>query len=102
MAAMQASTPCEALRLRVALQLRYGGFDRTVEVHAVGLARSGRMIMRVWQVRGGSAGGEPVGWKLMHLDEVCSATLTDEKSLAPRADYTRNDPAMARGILCQV
>jgi hypothetical protein len=100
--AMQISTACDAIRSGSALELRYDGFSRVVEVHAVGLARTGHFVMRVWQVRGGSVSNEPIGWKLMRLDEGFSGHLTREKSMAPRPGYKRNDKAMARGISCQV
>ena len=62
---MKTQTPCEALRLRKCLEVRYDGFVRVVEVHAVGLTKEGNAVMRVWQTRGGSQSGEPVGWKLL-------------------------------------
>jgi hypothetical protein len=58
--------------------------------------------MRVFQIRGGSAHGEPVAWKLMRLDEGFSAHILNEKSMAPRPGYKRGDPAMKGGIKCQI
>jgi hypothetical protein len=57
--------------------------------------------MRVWQVRGGSVGGEPVGWKMMRLEQVTGAYLTAEPSQAPRPDFNPQDPTIAR-VICQV
>ena len=99
---MLSNTPCEALRAGRCLELRYDGFSRVVEVHAVGITRERNWIMRVWQVRGGSVSNEPVGWKLMRLDEGFSTHILAEKSMAPRPRYKRNDPAMAGGIKCQI
>ena len=92
---------CNALREGKCLELRYDGFTRIVEVHAVGVTKEGHDVMRVWQVRGGSVGKESVGWKLLRLDEAFSPRLTDEKSEAPRRDYKRGDEAM-RLISCQI
>ena len=57
--------------------------------------------MRVWQVRGGSVHNEPVGWKLMRLDEARSVAITNEKSAAPRPGYKSGDKGMT-SILCQL
>ncbi|MBY5395914.1 hypothetical protein HFN01_13895 [Rhizobium leguminosarum] len=98
---MQASTACDALSKSLCLELRYDGFSRVIEVHAVGTTQDGNSIMRVWQVRGGSNSGERQGWKLLRLDEAFSASLTNEKSEAPRSGYKRGDKAMT-WIKCQV
>lgn len=92
---------CDALSKSSCLRLNYDGFHRIVEVHAVGISTAGRAIMRVWQVRGGSVHNEPVGWKLLRLDEATSVALTEERSLAPRAGYKRNDKDMTK-IFCQI
>lgn len=92
---------CDALHQGVVLELRYDGYARWVEVHAAGYTQDGNAVMRAWQVRGGSASGNNVGWKLMRLDEAIGAHLTNERSSAPRPGYRRNDSAMAR-IVCQL
>lgn len=98
---MWMETACDALRRARVLELRYDGFSRCVEVHAVGYSRPGHAVMRAWQVRGGSASGERVGWKLMRLDEASAAAVTDERSEAPRNGYKHGDPAIAR-IVCEL
>lgn len=98
---MWAQVACDALQSGQVLELRYDGFSRSVEVHAVGVTKEGNGIMRVWQVSGGSASNEPVGWKLLRLDEASGAVVTDQKSLAPRSGYKRGDPAMTQ-ITCQL
>lgn len=92
---------CEALRSGKRLELRYDGFTRVVEVHAVGTTKDENWVMRVWQVRGGSVSGERAGWKLMRLDETLSTHVIDEKSDAPRRGYVRGDNAM-KYIRCQI
>ncbi len=47
---MWASIACTALRSRKVLGLRYNGFVRMVEVHAVGVTKDNKDTMRVWQV----------------------------------------------------
>lgn len=98
---MWMDTACRALRERRVLELRYDGYSRCVEVHAVGYSQVGVAMMRAWQVRGGSASGEKVGWKLMRLSEALGAILSDEASQAPRKGHKRGDPGLAR-IVCEL
>lgn len=85
-----------ALNSTVRLELRYDGFSRVVEVHAVGISTAGNPCMRVYQVRGGSVSNEPVGWKMMTFDKAFSMHLTEEVSQAPRQGYAKNDRGMSR------
>lgn len=98
---MHSSTACGALKNGVCLEIRYNGFTRDVEVHAVGISTAGHPVMRVWQVRGGSVHNEPIGWKLLRVDEAIWLTLLKEKSNAPRAGYKHGDREMTT-ILCQL
>jgi hypothetical protein len=98
---MQVLDACEALNAKLCVELTYSGRERVIEVHAVGYTRENKLILRAYQVRGGSSGGDAAGWKLFRLDEVSSAKITEEASEAPRDGYRRNDPAMIR-IVCQV
>ncbi len=93
--------PCEAIAKARCLRLTYGGHERTVEVHVVGTARDGEAWMRVWQVSGGSASQPPFGWRTFRLTEITGASLTGERSRAPREGYTTSDPLIVR-VICQV
>ena len=99
--AMWMDTACAALQQGRRLELRYDGYTRIVEVHAVGVSSARHAAMRVWQVRGGSVSGERSGWKLMRLDEALSAHIIDEPSEAPRSGYKRGDKDLVR-IHCQI
>ena len=90
---MLSSIAQKAIREKKCLELRYDGFARIVEVHAVGVKNKGGDAMRVWQVRGGSVSGERTGFKLLDLDETFSAHVIDEQSHAPRFGYKRGDKA---------
>jgi hypothetical protein len=98
---MWTQTACAALRSGHVLQLRYDGYTRDVEVHAVGFTTDDNPVMRVWQVAGGSVSNEPVGWKLLQLDETVEAVVTTERSMAPRPGYNSADPVM-KVITCQL
>ena len=88
--------PLAALNSGVCLRLQYDGFQRIVEVHAVGISTANNPCMRVYQVRGGSVSNEPVGWKMMVLDKAFTMHLTEEVSYAPRKGYAKNDRGMSR------
>jgi hypothetical protein len=60
------------LRKGECLNVVYDGYSRVVEVHAEGETKKRDQVVRVWQVRGGSASNEPMGWKLLRLDEALS------------------------------
>jgi hypothetical protein len=98
---MLTQTACEALRSGHLLELQYDGYSRMVEVHTVGFTNDDNAIMRVWQVSGGSVANEPVGWKLLRLDEANGASVTHQRSLAPRDGYKAGDPVM-KVITCQL
>lgn len=89
------NSPIAALKSGLCLELRYDGFSRVVEVHAVGISTAGNPCMRVYQVSGGSVSNEPVGWKMMTLDKAFSMHLTELESLAPRKGYAINDRGMS-------
>lgn len=98
---MYSTTACDALNRQCCLEIRYDGYSRVVEVHAVGVSSAGHDVMRVWQVRGGSVSNEPVGWKLLRLDEAVGVAVLSERSSAPRPGFKRGDKAMQR-IFCEV
>jgi hypothetical protein len=91
---MRVELACEAMTEQRRLQLTYDGWSRTVEVHAVGLTKQNRAVMRVWQTRGGGDGKELVGWKLLGLEEILSARICNRRSAAPRPGYNRDDTHM--------
>jgi hypothetical protein len=98
---MLVQTACEALRSGHVLELQYEGYSRLVEVHAVGFTEEDNPIMRVWQISGGIDKKEPVGWKVLRVDEATEAVVTHQKSLAPRPHYQPGDKEM-QVITCQL
>jgi hypothetical protein len=95
---MHTETACQALRAGMCLMISYDGYTRVVEVHAVGFTKEGNAVMRVWQIRGGSVSNEPVGWKLLRLDEARAVGVTSEASAAPRRGYRKGDRDMALAL----
>ncbi len=93
---MPTTIPCQAILAGKCIQLTYSDYIRVVEVHAAGYTKDENAVIRVWQVRGGSVSNEPVGWKLMRLDEAESMHIIDEDSQAPRQGYKRDDKHIPR------
>lgn len=98
---MEISVACDALSNSYCLEIQYSNYIRVVEVHTVGYSKSQQPIMRAWQVSGGSAQSDEVGWKIFRLNEIQSFNKTDIESQAPRTGYRRVDPAITE-IICEV
>jgi len=90
---------CDAIETAQCLEIRYEDCARLVEVHRVGIGRSGEHILSGWQIRGPAQ--ERAGWKLLNLDDAESVTLTDIASRAPRPDYRRGAKQFI-GIISQL
>ncbi|MBA3599396.1 MAG: hypothetical protein H0W40_18790 [Methylibium sp.] len=82
-----------ALRERQLLAFVYDGQPRAVEPHIYGLSGSGRPALSAYQVAGGSASGEPLGWKLFHVSEMRQVKLLAAHFAGPRPDYNARDKA---------
>jgi hypothetical protein len=98
---MDISVACDALSNSRCLEIQYSNYIRVVEVHTVGYSKTEQPIMRAWQVSGGSAQSDTVGWKIFRLDEIQSFNNTEIESQAPRTGYRRGDPAIAE-IVCEI
>jgi hypothetical protein len=85
----------DAMQRGLVLRLCYPGYDRLVEVHAVGFTFKGQSLIRCWQVAGRGPKGPDSGAKLLVLDEILSAAITLIPSEAPRPGYRRGDKSMA-------
>lgn len=92
---------CTAINQKKCLHVYYDGHDRVIEAHAVGYTKDGNTVARIWQVSGGSVSGSSSPWRLMRLDRVTKASLSEQISKAPRDGYKRGDSAMEK-ILCEV
>lgn len=91
----------EAIQSKKCLSIQYGGYDRVVEVHALGITKDGNPIVKAWQLSGGSNGNGPSAWKHFRLDRASHISLLDQESDAPREGYAPNDRAIDL-ILTQV
>ncbi|MCA9540994.1 MAG: WYL domain-containing protein [Myxococcales bacterium] len=85
----------DAIRGRFRLTLEYDGGQRRIEPHVLGLSKSGRLLLRAWQVEGFSKSGEGPGWRLFDVDEIGEIKPTRERFPLNRPDYSPADPVMA-------
>ena len=72
-----------ALRQAKVLKLQCDGFNRCLEVDAVGYSAAGHPMIRAWQVSGASSSGERRGWKLVPLDEAGAALISSHPQKHP-------------------
>ena len=83
-----------ALAACQAIEADYHGHRRILEIHAVGISHAGAPVMLCWQLDGGSASEERVGWKLLKLRDIVRVAVTGRASEAPRPGYRRPDRMM--------
>ncbi len=82
---MMVHTASDALRSGRVLELHYEGYNRAVEGLPPSVSTRTTILSRVsWRVSGGR--NEPVGWKLLRLDEPRGAAITDQDAKAPREE----------------
>lgn len=66
----------EGIRRQRSIRLRYGGYMRLVEPHAIGISAGGHRALLAWQVEGGSRSDPPTGWRTFILSEISDVALT--------------------------
>jgi hypothetical protein len=91
---------CDAIIHLEILELSYDGYIHCVEPDAYGRSDAGHDVLRCWQVSGGGAANEPVGWKLLRVDEIRSLQRLPQRFAGPRQGYKRGDRDIAQ-IYCQ-
>lgn len=91
-----------AIEARRRWTVSYFPGSRTIEPHAVGYGSSGQVLLRAFQTDGASASGEHVNWKLMRLDRMEFAVLTNQTFDGPRPEYKQGDSAMTQGIIAEL
>ena len=91
-----------AIRQRSMVYLDYPPGQRLIEPHAVGYGRSGRLLMRAFQIDGASSSGDCRGWKLFELDRAATLIPANIGFSGPEPGYRRGDKAMARGVIAEL
>jgi hypothetical protein len=84
---------CQAIQSRWAIKFIYDGCFRLAEPYLAGSAKSGKRLLRAYQLAGQSQSGQPQGWKLFDIDEMTGIVVTDQPFIL-RPEYNPNDRAM--------
>ena len=93
---MKTQSLMAAIQQKTVVVLNYHGYTRTVEPHCIGQGADGSEKLRCWQTAGGSKSGERQGWKLLNVNEVHGASMTETSFSNARPGYKRGDTAMHR------
>lgn len=83
---------------KLTIEFEYDGEPRLVEVHAIGLSKTGKPVIRGYQIDGGSISGETPGWKLFSIGKIFEfPKILDIKASSPRVEegYVPGDKGMA-------
>ena len=82
------------------LKFTYSGIDRVVEPHAIGISRTGKVLLRCFQTLGGhvTPGHE---WDLCELNKISNLSVSGDYFQAPRPGYKKGDSLMIN-ILAQL
>lgn len=94
------ATLCQAIEGKRVISFDYDGGPRTAEPHCLGVSREGHELLRVFQTGGFSESGNPVGWKLLRVDQINNLRITADVFPGPRPQYNPADKAMARVLCC--
>jgi hypothetical protein len=65
-------------------------------------SRSGKTLLRAYQLRGPGGTRKATPWKVFDLDRIQRAVESDERFDNPRPGYMPNDPSMKGGIIERV
>lgn len=79
----------EGIQRQRVIRVRYGGYMRLVEPHAIGITTGGHRAVLAWQIEGGSRSDPPSGWRTFLLGEIGEATLT-VRGFTRRPSYSRD------------
>lgn len=94
------SSICRAMFERTLLTLSFKYGTGVVEPYCFGRTKDGNDLLRAYQVRGASEGGEPAGWRLFRFEDIVAMAVSDEPFF-PRAEFRRNERVFEQ-IHCQL
>ena len=83
-----------AIRAQRLVSFTYGGYPRTVEPHAYGVATTGDVVLHGFQIAGGSVSGKPPGWRTFNTAEIRDLAVSETTFAHVRADYSAERPKL--------
>ena len=89
----------EAIRSGRRLKLSLAEGEYLVEPHVLGRNRSGKSLLRSFQLRGPDRPEKATPWMVFDLDSIQRAVEAGDRFDNPRPGYKPNDPAMKGGII---
>lgn len=89
----------EAIHCGRCLRLTLAEGEYLVEPHVLGRSRSGKTLLRAYQLRGPNRAKQTMRWKLFELKNIKHAVEVDDRFCSPRPGYRSNDPTMSGGII---
>jgi hypothetical protein len=83
----------DAINTLQVLKFTYSGIDRVVEPHAIGISRTGKVLLRCFQTLGGHVkpGHE---WDLCELSKISNLRVSGDYFQGPRPGYRKGDSHM--------
>lgn len=83
------------------LKIHYKNSERFIEPYTLGYGSENQILLRAFQVAGGTPPSDPIGWRMFRLDRVthCEVLPTPARSVA--AGYRKGDPVMKLGIIAE-
>jgi len=92
---------CDAISDRQMLRVNYDNKgEREIEPYCLGFSKTGKIVLRAYQIVGDSKSGESDGWKLFNVEKVNSIS-EPYGSFSDRPEYNPNDSVMDR-IICNI
>jgi hypothetical protein len=90
----------DAINTLQVLKLTYSGIDRVVEPHALGISRTGKVLLRCFQTQGSHITSGHA-WDLFELSKISNLGFAGDYFIGPRPGYRKGDSQMVR-ILAQL
>ena len=83
----------DAISTLKVLKFTYSGIERVVEPHAIGISRTGKVLLRCFQTLGGhvTSGHE---WDLCEVSKISNLSFSGDYFQGPRPGYQKDDSHM--------